>query len=177
MSSGTDHRAAGSAGAQRDDLGSLRERAIALLQQHHVMTLATHADGLPWAAAVFYACDGLDLVFLSKPQTRHARQLAANPRCAVTIQHDYSDWPQIKGIQAEGQCCELQGAERERAIAIYGERFPLVGRAALAPPAIARALAQVGWYRFRPQRLFLIDNSLGFGHRDELDCEGLPTPA
>jgi len=149
----------------------LRRRAIALLQDHHVMTLATFDGEAPWAAAVFYASDGLDLVFLSKPQTRHARHLAANARCAVTIQRDYSDWPQIKGIQAEGLCTELLGAEREHAIALYGQRFPLVGRAASAPPTIARALALVAWYRFRPRRLYLIDNSLGFGHRDELDCQ------
>lgn len=149
---------------------ALRARALALLQDHHVMTLATHDGEWPWAAAVFYAHDDLDLIFLSKPQTRHARSLAANARCAVTIQHDYSDWPQIKGIQAEGLCSALQGDERERAIALYGQRFPLVARAGGAPLAIARALALVQWYRFRPQRLYVIDNTLGFGHRDELDC-------
>lgn len=149
---------------------ALHARALALLAEHHVLTLATHDGQWPWAAAVFYAHDGLDLFFLSKPQTRHARNLAANPRCAVTIQHDYSDWPQIKGIQAEGDCTALQGAERERAIALYGQRFPLVARAGGAPLAIARALALVQWYRFRPQWLYVIDNTLGFGHRDELDC-------
>lgn len=148
--------------------GSVRERALALLQDHHVMTLATHDGQWPWAAAVFYAHEGLDLVFLSKPQTRHARNLAQDPRCAVTIQRDYSDWPQIKGLQAEGRCSELQGEERTRAIACYGERFPLVARAGGAPLAIARALSLVAWYRFRPERLYLIDNTLGFGHRDEL---------
>ena len=147
---------------------AVRARALALLQEHHVMTLATYDGGRPWAAAVFYASQGLDLFFLSKPSTRHARDLARNPRCAVTIQRDYSDWPQIKGLQAEGRCSELQGEERTRAIACYGERFPLVARAGGAPLAIARALSLVAWYRFRPERLYLIDNTLGFGHRDEL---------
>lgn len=151
--------------------GALRERVVRLLQTHHVMTLATHDGRTPWAAAVFYAPDALDLVFLSKPGSRHGRNLAHDPRCAVTIQRDYSDWPQIAGIQAEGACAELQGAERARARALYGERFPVAGGAASIPAAIAQALARVRWYRFRPQRLYLIDNSLGFGHRDELDCE------
>lgn len=150
---------------------ALRARALTLLQAHHVMTLATFDGELPWAAAVFYAHEDLDLVFLSKPQTRHAQNLTRNPRCAVTIQQDYGDWPQIKGLQAEGVCEPLQGQAREQAIALYGRRFPLVGRAGAAPLAIARALSLVAWYRFRPQRLYLIDNSLGFGHRDELVCE------
>jgi uncharacterized protein YhbP (UPF0306 family) len=152
---------------------AVRARALALLQEHHVMTLATYDGGRPWAAAVFYASQGLDLFFLSKPSTRHARDLARNPRCAVTIQRDYSDWPQIKGIQAEGTSIELQGAEGERAIALYAQRFPLVGRGGGAPMAIARALSQVAWYRFRPERLYVIDNALGFGHRDALDGEDL----
>ena len=148
----------------------LRARVEQLLQTHHVMTLATHDGQAPWAAAVFYAPDGLDLLFLSKSSTRHARGLAHDARCAVTIQRDYRDWPQITGIQAEGRCTELNGAERDRARAVYAQRFPLVGPAGGAPAKIAQALARVGWYRFRPQRLYLIDNALGFGHRDELDC-------
>lgn len=148
---------------------ALRERVQRLLQQHHVMTLATHGGHAPWAAAVFYAPDGLDLVFLSKPRSRHMQDVAHDARCAVTIQHDYTDWPQITGLQAEGLVAELHGTAREHARTLYGRRFPVVGRS--APAAIAQALARVSWYRFRPQRLYLIDNSLGFGQRDELDCE------
>lgn len=148
---------------------ALRERVLQLLQQHHVMTLATHGGHAPWAAAVFYAHDGLDLFFLSKPRSRHALDAAHDARCAVTIQRDYADWPQITGLQAEGLVTELHGAARDHARRLYGERFPVVGQC--APAAIAQALALVSWYRFRPRRLYLIDNSLGFGHRDELDCE------
>lgn len=147
---------------------ALRERVQHLLQQHHVMTLATHGHA-PWAAAVFYAPDGLDLIFLSKPRSRHVQDLAHDARCAVTIQRDYTDWPQITGLQAEGLVNELHGAARDHARTLYARRFPVVGGS--APAAIAQALALVGWYRFRPRRLYLIDNSLGFGHRDELDCE------
>jgi hypothetical protein len=38
-----------------------------------------------------------------------------------------------------------------------------------APSAIVEALARVRCYQLVPQRVYFIDNSAGFGHRDELD--------
>ena len=139
------------------------------LAGHHVMTLATQGPDGPWAAAVFYAGDGCSLIFLSSPNTRHCRNLAFDARCAATIQEDCRDWTQIKGIQLEGRVIELQGDEERRAQALYGEKFPVVGPLAKVPPAIVKALAKVRWYRLVPERLHFIDNSKGFGHRDEID--------
>jgi len=31
-------------------------------------------------------------------------------------------------------------------------------------------MARVEWYRLSPQRVRLVDNTLGFGHREELDA-------
>ena len=138
------------------------------LAAHHVMTLATQGADGPWAAAVFYAGDGCSLVFLSSPHSRHCSNLAQDPRCAATIQEDYRDWPQIKGIQLEGRIRELQGEEERRAQQIYGEKFPIVGPLAKMPAPIVKALARVRWYRLVPERFYFIDNSKGFGHRDEI---------
>lgn len=138
------------------------------LADHHVMTLATQGAEGPWAAAVFYATEGASLIFLSAPGTRHCRNLALDARCAATIQEDYSDWTQIKGIQLEGRVIELEGDEEKRAQALYGEKFPVVGPLAKVPPAIVKALAKVRWYRLVPERFHFIDNSRGFGHRDEI---------
>lgn len=148
-------------------------RVDAFLQVHHVMTLATVGEHGPWAAAVFYAPErtpaGRALVFLSSPRSRHAGHLARDPRVAVTIQRDYDDWPEITGVQAEGRVERVDGDARERVRALYAQRFPLVAR---APARIAEALARVHWFRFVPARMYLIDNRLGFGHRDEVDCRG-----
>jgi uncharacterized protein YhbP (UPF0306 family) len=147
---------------------SLREKTLAYLQNHNVMTLATTGpDGL-WAAAVFYVNDGFTLYFLSAPTTRHSRNIAAQPTIAVTIQEDYKDWPEIKGIQLEGQVYQIEGAERATVIAHYGSKFPIVGNLAKAPAAIIKAMSKIAWYKVVPKRLYLIDNSLGLGHRDEV---------
>lgn len=146
----------------------LRQRVRRYLEAHNVMTLATAGPEGPWAAAVFYAGDERGLVFLSSPSSRHASELARQPRVAATVQDDTADWAAIKGVQLEGTASELQGPERDAAQQLYARKFPLVAGAAAAPAAIVQALARVRWYRLAPQRLHFVDNSLGFGHRDEL---------
>jgi uncharacterized protein YhbP (UPF0306 family) len=152
---------------------ALRARVLDYLRAHHVMTLATHGAGGPWAAAVFYVNDGFTLYFLSGPKSRHALNLAGHPRVAATVQTDYADWPEIKGVQLEGVAGEITGAEEKRARALYGGKFPVVGKLAKAPAAIVAALAKVRWYRVVPERLHFVDNSVGFGHRDEVELAAL----
>lgn len=151
----------------RDDAAT---RALAHLRHHHVMTLATTGEQGVWAAALFFVNDGMTLYFLSSPTSRHCLNLSQHPRVAVTIQADCTDWRDIKGLQAEGNVYELSGDEETRARKLYGDKFPVVGKIAQAPAAIVKALARVRWYGFVPERAWFIDNSAGFGHRDELDC-------
>ncbi len=146
----------------------LHERVLAYLRAHHVTTLATQGPAGPWAAAVFYASDGFTLYFLSVPATRHATELAAHARVAATIQDECSDWAAIRGIQLEGEARELHGEQAERARAVYGAKFPVLGSADRAPAPIAAAFAKVRWYRIVPDRLYFVDNSVRFGHRDQL---------
>jgi uncharacterized protein YhbP (UPF0306 family) len=138
------------------------------LRDHHVATLATFGSEGLWAAAVFYVYDGDALLFLSSPTSRHCLNLAQNPHVAVTIQEDYSDWLEIKGVQIEGVASEISGVEEEKARKLYGQKFSVVGMLPLAPSAIVKALAKVRWYKIVPQRLYFIDNSLGLGNREEI---------
>ena len=141
------------------------------LARHHVMTLATHGADGPWAAAVFYASEGRRLIFLSSPDSRHCNNLAQDSRCAASIQEDTGDWRQIKGIQLEGRVRALEGEELDHARRVYAQKFPIVGPLAQAPPALVKALARVRWYLLHPARLYFIDNSQGFAHREQVDLD------
>lgn len=149
----------------------LRHRVHDYLHSHHVATLATMASDGPWAAAVFYVNDGDRLYFLSSPTSRHCRNLDQDARAAATIQADYKNWPEIRGVQMEGRVGVLGGAEEARARRLYTEKFPLIGNLGQAPAAIVAALARVRWYCLAPTRLYFIDNSLGFGRRDEITLQ------
>jgi uncharacterized protein len=144
---------------------ALRERVLAYLRTHRVATLATHGPEGPWAAAVYYASDAFELYFLSSPASRHCRNISADARAAATIQEDYADWRDIKGVQLAGTVAELSGAEERAARTLYAEKFRFI-RGPVG--AIAEALEKVRWYRLTPQRLHFIDNTRGFGYRDEI---------
>lgn len=148
--------------SERDDA---RPRALAFVAAQRVMTLATTGPQGLWAAAVFYAHDDFRLYYLSAGHTRHARNTAINPLVAATIQEQVHDWPDIKGIQLEGEVEQLEGDEREAAIALYRAKYPFLQNAAAA---VASAMRRVNWYRLTPTRLYFVDNSRGFGHRDEI---------
>lgn len=150
-------------------LDGLRERVQSYLRDHHVMTLASHGDEGVWAAAVFYANDEFAICFLSSPTSRHCRNLAGNPRVSAAVHEDYADWREIKGVQMEGIVSVLAGEEEAKARRLYGAKFPIVGQLERAPASIVNALANVRWYKLVPDRLYFIDNSAGFGHRDEID--------
>jgi uncharacterized protein YhbP (UPF0306 family) len=148
---------------------TLTERVQRHLQTHHVATLATIGPQGVWAAAVFYVHVGWNLYFISSPNSQHCINLAHSAQVAVTIQADYADWPGIKGVQMEGRVHELSGEAEQRVKQLYGQKFPVVGKLAQAPAAIVNALAKIHWYQVKPQSLLYIDNSLGFGHREEVD--------
>jgi len=145
-----------------------RDRALDYLAGHRVMTLATHGPDGPWAAAVFYANEGFSLYFVSSPASRHSRNLAAQAAVAATVHEDYGDWREIKGIQLEGTVEQVAGAEETRVRGLYGKKFPLAADPAAAPAAIAAAFAKVRWYKLVAARAYFVDNSAGFGHRDQV---------
>ena len=151
-------------------MSALRERVLDYLKARHSMTIASHGEEGVWAATVFYVNDGFRLYFLSAPTTRHSRNIACDARIAITIQEDCADWPEIKGIQAEGRAVEICGSEETRARELYGDKYPVVGKIAQAPAFIVKALAKVRWYRFEPEGLYFIDNSAAFGRREAVDC-------
>ena len=66
---------------------TLHETAARLLAKNRYVVLATVDDaGSPWASPVWFAHRGLTtVVWVSSPDARHSRALAADPRLAVTV--------------------------------------------------------------------------------------------
>ena len=150
---------------------ALKQQVLDYLKSHNTMTLATCAGDVPWAATVFFASDDLRLYFFSAPESRHCQNLARNGRVAVTIQEDYQDWRAIKGIQSEGRV-ELVDSliEKAKALAIYARKYPDAIKLFTDPSSgvFHQAFLKVKFYCVTPEKLFFIDNSQGFGKRQEL---------
>jgi len=87
---------------------------------------------------------------------------------SATVQEDYRNWHEIKGIQLEGKAKRIEGIEQAAAAVRYGLKFPVIGNLTDAPKEIIAALDRIVWFRVMPARLYFIDNSLGFGHPKEI---------
>jgi uncharacterized protein YhbP (UPF0306 family) len=155
----------------------LRAEARDYLARHNTVSLATLGpDGL-WATTVFYVNLDLTLYFLSEPKTRHIQNLLQRSNVAATINEDYHDWQQIKGIQMEAACAEMTGKrELARALAAYIKKYPFVARF-LSPGQLLRGMSvgghalDVRLYRLRPTRMLYLDNERGFSNRKEVPLE------
>jgi uncharacterized protein len=157
----------------------LREQIEGLLAAQHVMSLATTGkDGEVHAASLFYAMDGLSLVWTSDPATRHSQHVESQCRIAATIAPDCADFLAVRGLQISGAARRLiDAAQVERASGRMLERFPFLERLASGPLALREAWARAGFYRLDPQRITLIDNSRGFGHKASLQIHADGTVA
>jgi hypothetical protein len=57
-----------------------------IIAANRFMTLATaDAGGVPWASPVWFAPDGDDLLWMSRPDARHSRNLAERPELSIVI--------------------------------------------------------------------------------------------
>ena len=119
----------------------LKARIAAFLDAHHVLSLATlGADG-PHAANLFYACDGMALVWLSDTDTRHSRHVAADARVAATIAPDYTDFAEIRGVQVFGAARQIVAAdERRHHLGAVGGALSVSGQVEERPAQIAGSL-------------------------------------
>ena len=131
------------------------------LAAHNTLTLATAgADGGPHAAALFYAyTPDLRLVFLSDPESKHGQHIGKGEVVAATIQADGQEWRRITGLQMHGFAEPADDAMRS----VYLARFPFVSTAS----SLTRAMEKVQFYQITPTWIRLIDNRLGFGHKQE----------
>ena len=134
-----------------------------------VISLATvGADGAPHAASIYFAADtspdpenNPTLYFFSSPTSQHGQDLAANPAAALTLSPLVEGWRDIYGMQMRGEAHSVSaGPQWERAFQLYLARFPFAA-------SLKEELARNTLYVFTPHWLRLVDNSRGFGFKEE----------
>jgi uncharacterized protein len=131
------------------------------------MTLATMDPKRgPHAAPIFFAADDrLRLYFLSDPSSRHAREIAEEPRASAGIYPEEGDWRLLRGIQVDGVARVVEDdPARDACWQNYVAKFPIVAE---LPEAVERSRL----YVLEPAWLRLIDNRRGFGFHAEWQVE------
>ena len=131
------------------------KRIVDFIRKHHVLTLATSAEGLPWCAHCFYAYmkEENRLVFTSDDNTRHARDAEKNPEVAGGIVLETSVIGKIQGIQFRGIMRRPFKSEERSIQLAYLKRFPFA------------ALMDTSLWVLELRYIKMTDNRLGFGKK------------
>jgi uncharacterized protein YhbP (UPF0306 family) len=138
------------------------------LAQHTTLSLATCHDGRPWSTDLFYASDAsCQLYFVSGTTTLHCQYLADNSQVSATISRQCDDWRDIKGLQLDGVARVVAESDRDRVINIYLTKFPALKTLHKASELFA-LLWKSHFYCISPKWIRLVDNSKGFGHKEEM---------
>jgi uncharacterized protein YhbP (UPF0306 family) len=131
------------------------KQIVKFIEKHHVLTLATVKEGIPWCSSLFYAFIPAEniLVFTSDPSTRHINEGLANKQIAGSIVLETSIVGKIQGIQFEGLMHKPEGSLADELRLAYLRRFPF-----------AILLDSQIWY-LELLHIKLTDNRLGFGKK------------
>lgn len=152
-----------------DQTSELADRIVRFLEAHHVMSLATVGSLGPHAANLFYVRDGFGVVWVSDPNSRHSRDLETDARVSATVAPDTSDYARVRGAQIHGVARRVTDSdERRRLLALLVQRYSFLAKPKDASEKMAAAFDSAAVYRLEPARIVLVDNSLGFGHKDTL---------
>lgn len=142
------------------------------LDTQTTLTLATlNPDGTPQACDVFYASDGTTFYFLSDPKTRHIQNLQRDPRISATIHGGSRGWEDIRGVQMAGHAERVASlGERAQGYRLYIVKYTFVGQWLPSAAALGQAhklLGTIELYKIVPTWIRWIDNTEGFGHKEE----------
>lgn len=99
----------------------LTEHARSLLARNSYLTLGTvGADGRPWTTPAYFAADGLaDFYWVSSPQARHSRNLAAQPMVSLVVFDSTVRPYHGRALYADGTAHEVGAAELDQALRFY----------------------------------------------------------
>ena len=148
---------------------AIRNKILALLDQHRIMTIATlRPDGWPQATTVGNANKGLTLYFLCGPDSQKAANLARDDRVSLTIDHDTPQVMEIAGLSMAARAqLGTDPAEAEKALRLLMLKYPQQQDAIPLPMPTP---ADVRIFRVTPTVISVLDYAKGFGHTDLVSC-------
>ena len=131
------------------------KRIIAFIKKHHVLTLATAAEGAPYCSNLFYTYleEKNVFVFTSSENTRHAAEMKNDGRVAGSVVLGTEIVGKIQGLQFQGIVLKPEGELLKAARTAYLKRFPFA------------VFMDVELWVLELTFAKLTDNRLGFGRK------------
>jgi uncharacterized protein YhbP (UPF0306 family) len=97
-----------------------------LLAEHLYLVIGTtNDDGRPWVSPVFYAADGAyRIVWVSAPESRHSRNIAARPAVAITVFDSHVPVGEAEALYLEATAALVPDDECGASLALLNDRLP-----------------------------------------------------
>jgi len=151
---------------QRYDMDEkLLEAIRTILANGKDMTIATvREDGFPQTTTVSYVSDGTTIYFGCDPGSQKAANIARNGKVSLTVDLDYTDWNQIKGLSMGAMAEQITDVCEMKLVArLMLKKFPQVAE------FVSDHLDELALFRVTPSVVSVLDYSKGFGHTDQVE--------
>lgn len=131
----------------------LIQKVLKYLKGNRLMALGTSFENRPWSATVFFAFDNnFNILFFSREDTRHCRNIKNNKFVSVAVNQDWGKPGLVKGLQIIGIASKISVKQKEKFFPIYNARFPW-----------AAEFPDHSLYAIKPAEIHYIDQEF-FGH-------------
>lgn len=141
-----------------------------LIDTSRFLVLATAgAGGDPWPAPVWYARAGREFIWVSRPQTRHSRNLEARSTVGFVIfeMHDPIE-ERARAVYAEATAAEVSEADRDRCVGIFDRRSCAEGLGSWTTERVV-APAELRLYHAIVSRFFTLEPDRDIRREIEID--------
>jgi len=144
----------------------IKKKIMDYMAAHNFLRLGTVGPkGTPQVHTLGYVPDGAVVYFATDRRTRKARNIEANPGVAYTVDEDYTDMLKIQGVQMEGTAQQLTDSDEiQRVTGMFQAKYSGMKE---MPPEFQMVI-----YKVTPRTAYFLDNTVAFGHRDQVEFEG-----
>ena len=131
------------------------KRIIDFIQEHHLLTLSTSKENIPYSSNMFYVYnkENNSLIFSSDIKTKHAKDFIENSNVAASIALETKDVKKIQGVQLLGTITELKVEDLNNATKQYLKEFPYAEK------------MKLHLWQMKLTFIKMTDNTLGFGEK------------
>ena len=141
---------------------NLRKLILEVLEEGYFMSLATFDKNGVWVSDVIYIHDGLDIFWMSDPNTRHSKAILTNPQVAGTITISGQGEDNL-GIQFSGLAEKIDGPRFDLALKHFSKRKKI------KPKETDDVLQEDSWYLLKLKRIELIHEKLFGFEKQKID--------
>jgi nitroimidazol reductase NimA-like FMN-containing flavoprotein (pyridoxamine 5'-phosphate oxidase superfamily) len=153
-----------------DQPGDDADLARAVIDAGRYLVLASaDADGRPWPSPVWYARAAWEFVWVSWPEARHSRNIAARSAVGFVIFETPAPVEgRIRAVYAEATAAEVSEADRERCLRVFDRRSRAEGLGTWTPERVT-APGNLRLYHAVVSRLFVLHPDRDIRREVELD--------